>query len=56
MKDEHVSIWVLEKTHQADACVNDIAEQLRTTPGSWTASAAWWRRPQRDGRIRRTGP
>jgi len=28
MHDEHVSIWDAEETHQADACVDGIAEQL----------------------------
>lgn len=27
MQDQHVSVWVVEETHQADACIDGIPEK-----------------------------
>lgn len=50
MQDEHVSVWVVEETHQAGACVDGIAEELDSLGGELLTRNVHVRDAERDSR------
>src|SRR5579864_7013698 len=50
MQDEHVSIWVVEETHQADAGVNGIPEKLDSVGDELLTRNVDVRHAERDAR------